>query len=322
MGYSVYKHTFPNGKVYIGITGTSLERRFGKDGIGYLTKRKDGEYCQPLMAYAILKYGWDNIKHEMLFDGLTKENAEEKEIELIEQHKSNNREFGYNIQNGGNIMNISEESRRKISKALKGKYSGENSWMLGRHLPEETRRKISEANKGKKLSEYQIQKLRESRIGKKASEETRRKLSEANKGENNRNWGKHLSEETRKKIGDAHRGEKSHMYGKHLSEETKQKLREKLSGENSPCYGKPLSEEAKRKISEANKGRKLSREQVERTAKAHEKPVICIETGIVYESIKYASEQTGIYHIYSVCKGNRKTAGGYHWEYVDKKLAN
>lgn len=28
MGYSVYKHTFPNGKVYIGMTGQEPEKRW------------------------------------------------------------------------------------------------------------------------------------------------------------------------------------------------------------------------------------------------------------------------------------------------------
>ena len=45
------------------------------------------------------------------------------------------------------------------------------------------------------------------------------------------------------------------------------------------------------------------------------KSVICIETGIVYESVAEATRQTGITHITDVCKGKRKIAGGYHWQY-------
>ena len=40
--YYVYKHTFPNNKVYIGITCRTLEERWGKNGNGYLTKNKKG----------------------------------------------------------------------------------------------------------------------------------------------------------------------------------------------------------------------------------------------------------------------------------------
>ena len=43
----------------------------------------------------------------------TKEEAEQKEIELISQYQSNNRNFGYNIENGGNSTGkISEEQKR------------------------------------------------------------------------------------------------------------------------------------------------------------------------------------------------------------------
>ena len=33
--FCVYKHTCPNGKVYIGITGKKPKHRWGKDGSGY-----------------------------------------------------------------------------------------------------------------------------------------------------------------------------------------------------------------------------------------------------------------------------------------------
>ena len=68
--YIVYKHTTPSGKVYIGITRTTLERRCGSNG---------RNYSKNILFYrAIQKYGWQNIKHEILFDGLTKEQATTK----------------------------------------------------------------------------------------------------------------------------------------------------------------------------------------------------------------------------------------------------
>ena len=50
-------------------------------------------------------------------------------------------------------------------------------------------------------------------------------------------------------------------------------------------------------------------------------PVQCIETGIVYKSIMEAERQTGIRNgnICMVCKGQRKTAGGYHWCYFQQE---
>lgn len=47
------------------------------------------------------------------------------------------------------------------------------------------------------------------------------------------------------------------------------------------------------------------------------KSVCCVTTGVKYDSIKSASEQTGVNyrHIGEVAQGKRKTAGGYKWEF-------
>lgn len=52
------------------------------------------------------------------------------------------------------------------------------------------------------------------------------------------------------------------------------------------------------------------------------KSVQCIETGIIYTSTREAERQTGIDNsqISAVCnhKKNYKTAGGYHWKYIER----
>lgn len=118
ISYTIYKHTFPNNKVYIGITSQTIHRRW-QNGLGYRN--------QGIVYRAILKYGWDNIRHEILFTGLSKEEAEQKEIELIAQHKSNQKQYGYNIENGGNCVGkLSEETKEKIRLSSTGrKYSEE-----------------------------------------------------------------------------------------------------------------------------------------------------------------------------------------------------
>ena len=57
----------------------------------------------------------------------------------------------------------------------------------------------------------------------------------------------------------------------------------------------------------------------ERKAKKQYKKVKCVETGKIYESITQASVETGIANgdIVKACQGKLKTAGGFHWEYVD-----
>ena len=55
-----------------------------------------------------------------------------------------------------------------------------------------------------------------------------------------------------------------------------------------------------------------------------EKMVKCVETGEIYKTIKEASKNIGINSsgIVSALKGRCKTAGGYHWEYVEEESQN
>ena len=48
------------------------------------------------------------------------------------------------------------------------------------------------------------------------------------------------------------------------------------------------------------------------------KEVVCIETGEVFSSIRQASKSINVdpSSITKCCKGKRKTAGGYHWQYL------
>lgn len=134
MPYSVYIHTTPSHKVYIGITTRTINRRANSNGSGYMG-------C-PSFYNAIQKHGWENIKHDILFTGLTKAEAEAKEIELIALHDSTNPLKGYNLDNGGQTVGThSEATRAKMSEALKGK-------PIGRKANEETRRKLSQARSG------------------------------------------------------------------------------------------------------------------------------------------------------------------------------
>lgn len=127
--YCVYKHTFPNRKVYIGITCKNPIYRWN-NGNGY---KKE---CNLFMFNAIKKYGWNNIKHDILFDKLSKEEACKKEIELISFYRSNQRKYGYNLMSGGTYGRHSEETKKKISICQKGK-----------HLSNETKIKISKSLK-------------------------------------------------------------------------------------------------------------------------------------------------------------------------------
>lgn len=238
MSYTVYMHIAPSRKVYIGITSKHPEERW-QNGKGYRGNKH--------FTFAIQKYGWKHFSHKILFTGLTKEEAEAKEIELIAFYHSTDPDYGYNIANGG---------------------------MCAGSLSDETKIKIGLAHKGKVLSEEQKKKISASLIGKTHSEETKRK------------------------IGQAHLG-------------------------NTWSLGVVRSKETKEKISNAHKGKKHSAEHNKHMGESHMHPVLCIETGIVYCSIKSAAEKTGINKncISHACNGRNKSAGGFHWMFADVRCA-
>ena len=69
----------------------------------------------------------------------------------------------------------------------------------------------------------------------------------------------------------------------------------------------------------------MRRENQKKAANARKKPVICVETGEIFESASEAARKipkTSQSKICMVCQGKRKTCGGYHWEYVEKEKEN
>ena len=183
-----------NGKMYIG-QAIDIECDRWKQHRAYL---KGGYHTNKHLQNDWNKYGEENFEFSILLE------CEESQLNTYEEYyifelMTYNPKVGYNKTYGGNSGRPTEEYRKKLSEANKG-----------RILSDGWRKKISEANKGKHLSK-----------------EHKRKISEANKGENNPNYGKPLSEEHKKKLSEAHKG-------KQHTEETKKKMSESRKGENNP----------------------------------------------------------------------------------------
>jgi len=118
----------------------------------------------------------------------------------------------------------SDETIKKISNTLKGKYVGKKNHMWGKHLSEKTKGKISKNSarlSGEDAPMWGKRGKDSPNFGKHHSEETKEKMRKAKKGQ------KH-SEETKRKISENHVG----MLGKVHSEETKKKISEANSGKN------------------------------------------------------------------------------------------
>ena len=146
--YTVYMHrNLQNNKCYIGVTRSNAERRWGNGT----------HYKGTIFGKAIQKYGWDSFEHIILFRNLSADDAEAKEVELIAEHKSQQREFGYN-QSPGGLKNkiVSEATRKRQSESAKRAMTPERieymrSLFVGKKLSDEHKRKISEAHKASGL---------------------------------------------------------------------------------------------------------------------------------------------------------------------------
>lgn len=157
--FTVYKHTGPTGKVYIGITRQKPENRWGADGSGYSHS--------PHFTAAIKRHGWAAFTHEIIAEGLTKEEAEKMEVELIAQYDSTNREKGYNAELGGSTgPKHSARTKQKIGEANKTRvWTAEarqklRAYKKAHPTPPEVSRKIGDANRGRKHRPESIEKIR------------------------------------------------------------------------------------------------------------------------------------------------------------------
>lgn len=104
---------------------------------------------------------------------------------------------------------------------------------------------------------------------------------------------------TKKELGNME-GVKNHFYGKRHTEETRKKMSDAWKNGK-----RVMTPELKKRLRESQYTRK----------------VLNVTTGEIFNSIKEASETYDIKatHITRVCRGRRKTTGGYKWSYIDDK---
>lgn len=327
--YKVYMHTNKiNGKKYIGITMTEPKQRWGY-GYGY--------YNQKRFYNSIKKYGWNNFEHLVLFENLTKEEAETIEVELIKKYNTTDGKFGYNIDFGGNCcISRAEHTKNKISKTMKEKKinTGNKNPMYGKHGLDN--------NGSKPVLCVELNKIYNSIA--EASRELNiifQNISKVCKKERYTAGGYHwhfledLSNDFIKTNIAIENYSADEKYGK-----------KKVICIETKCVYKSIHEASektganKTQISKCCRGlsytsNKLHWAYYDEWSKSTNKKgylrdkvhhairrIICVEKNIEYSSIKVASIYTNIskQSINNCLRGLSKTAGGYHWEYVDKDI--
>lgn len=173
----------------------------------HTTKNLDDGYkgSRTLLKKYYKKYPNDYVKSIICYCDSQKQ-LDEREKECISLCLGN--KDCLNIAIGGIGQHFqSEETKRKISKAVKLRYSDP----IERQKQSE---RLIGKNKGRKHSEEQNKKQSQLLKGRKHSEETKRKISESNIGRPGTMNGKHLSDETKKKISQKLKGRKSPMTGR------------------------------------------------------------------------------------------------------------
>ena len=165
------------------------------------------------------------------------------------------------------------------------------------------------------------------------SAEASSRMSSAKKGCTPWNKGKTMSNEFCKKVSESLMGRKSWAKGltkeddprvakfsHKLSDETKKLLGDLHRGVPSKLKGRTLSDEHCKKISDAKRGIQFSDDHKKKLSLAKGQKVLCVETNIIYNSIKEASVAMGYKSGNSIAgcvKNPSRTAKGYHWKLIE-----
>lgn len=173
-GY-IYKITNKvNNKCYIGQTKTSINKRY----VNHKSESRRTKIDTPLYR-AMRKYGVDNFEVSVVIEIKTNTKEELTEtLNELEMHYIEKLKPAYNAAPGGlgsTGVPWTEERKEKFKKLM----SGENNPCFGKPKSEETRKKLSEALKGRIITEETRKKTSETMKGVPKSEETRKKMKEA-----------------------------------------------------------------------------------------------------------------------------------------------
>lgn len=98
-----------------------------------------------------------------------------------------------------------------------------------------------------------------------------------------------------------------------MSPEGRKKISKRMKNNN------PMKNpESVEKMKKSKRGKELSEDTKKRMSESHKKKVICVETGIIYDSRNEAAKAVKVSGsgIGRAIKGEQKTSGGYHWRYL------
>lgn len=226
-----------NGKIYIGSAVKLSRRKY----IHFLRLTK-GDHCNIKLQNAFVKYGAKSLSFEVIEFVDDKDKLIEREQHYIDFFKPYKKKIGYNIS------------------PTAGSTLGVPAWNKGITHSDATKEKLRLANVGKKIPKEVVEKCKATKLLRgtnRHTEESKRKISQGRIGADNPFFGKKHSDDARKRIAENLTGSKNPFFGKRHSDEIMQRISSKLKG-------RVLSPEWRAKLSASGKGRKQSKEHIEK----------------------------------------------------------
>lgn len=165
-----------------------IGKHYGTEDDSYLGSGK-------ILQRAILKYGKENFKRDILYISKDSEENNLKEREFIKKFNAIEDRTFYNIAEGGDGGDIFHtlpiEQQEQLKEKARLRCSGSGNPMYGKHHSEETKDKLRQIDKSyTKTQEY------------------RDNMSKIKSGKGNGMYGKHHSEESKQKMSESKKGKK------------------------------------------------------------------------------------------------------------------
>lgn len=291
---TIYMYTSPSNKRYIGQTWNEQKRRWDhRAGVGK----------NPYFHAAIRKYGKDSFKYEILHSGIeTQEELSRLERELIAKYNTR-APNGYNLTDGGEGGKHHEVSIQKMRDA----------WVQNRDKWVKKMKENANSPEGKK-------RLREAALSLARNKDSQQRKSEK--------LIKAFAAQEVRELRSKQRAEEwsdpsiraKRVAGLIAANSTEEKKEQK----SKIMLERWQDEKYRAEMIKQRTGRKMPREGVESARLKRLQPVMCIETGEVFPSVKDAAKFAGVARpslsrvLASDCKF---TAGGFHWKKVEKNHA-
>jgi len=157
-----------NNKKYVGQTIRSFRDRI---------REYEKGFCNQYLLNAFNKYGWDNFEFTIIDTATNLAELNEKEIKYIQEYKSNQKEFGYNIELGGKNAIPDTETLERMSRSHIGIVQNEN-W-INKRIAKAGSDEAKKYGKMKTNEEKELLSINSPKywLGKNRSDDTKLKIS-------------------------------------------------------------------------------------------------------------------------------------------------